>query len=347
MKKNEKITGISFTYNPTGEYDMVHALGIKWMRQLIYFPWQDKMFGTLRPQYLTARQEIIDTHAQGFEIMPVSIGMGVYIYDEEAGENRWHDFWPDFVGEKGTEEYYENVRLTMEFICRDLGESAGIYWQVANEIENPIFAREYSDRIVADTARAAAEGVMRANPNARCGINIADYCQRAIEICDILYREGHCFYYCGVDEYFGSWHPGDVDDWEDVINALYDRYGLPVLVSEWGYSGGGEYSAEKLDPAEVPFGMPDVCHAQKWFHQVEGGHTPEVQAEYLRRGLKLFAENPHCIGSFIFCWRDAYHCYHCHGTTCPSECYWGLVTADCQPKPAYYAVKEALEAYYK
>ena len=347
MKASEKIKGIVYAYNTSGEYDMVRELGVEWLRININFPWKDKMFGELSDAYIRSRQEIIDTHAKGFQVMPATPAMGGVGYDAELDAVVWHDSFPDFVGEKGTEEYYDNVRKTLKFICEDLGENAGMYWQIMNEIDIPTFSYTYPDEIVANTARACCEGVMMANPNARCGINIAGYCEHAVEMCKLVYREGHQFYYCGVDQYFGSWQDGDVENWNEVIDALYDQFGIPVLANEWGYSSGGEYSEERPDPSLVPLGFPDVCYAQKWFYQIEGGHTPEVAADYFDRGLKLFAEHPHCIGSFMFCWRDAYHCYHCNGTTCPAECYWGLVTADCEPKPAYYAVKKALEEYYK
>ena len=346
MKASEKIKGIVFAYNTTGEYDMVRELGVEWMRLGIAFPWKDKMFGTLSEQYLEDREEIRRTHDAGFQIMPATPSMGGFTYDEALGKACWHDSFPDFVGEKGTEEYYENVREALRFICEDLGDDAGIYWQCMNEIDIPTFSHDYPDDIVADTARACAEGICRARPDARCGINIAGYNENAVHMLDLVYREGHSFYYVGVDQYFGSWQPGDVENWNGVIDALYERYHLPVLANEWGYSSGGEYTTEHPDMTNVPAGFPDVCVVKKWFHEVEGGHTPEVQADYFDRGLKLFAEHPHCIGSFMFCWRDAYHCYHCGEPDCPAECYWGIVTTDCKPKPAYYAVKEALKKYY-
>ena len=86
---------------------------------------------------------------------------------------------------------------------------------------------------------------------------------------------------------------------------------------------------------------------KKWFHEAKGGHTPEVQADYFRRGHRIFAQNPHCLGSFMFYWRDAYHCYHCGASDCPGRVLLGIVDTQCRPKPAYYAVKEALAEYYK
>ncbi len=347
MKASEKIKGIVFAYNTTGEYDMVRELGLEWMRMGICFPWEDKMFGTLCKHYIEEREEIRRVHAAGFNIMPATPALGGFVYDDEQKATVWKESFPEFVGERGSQEFYDNVRAAMKFVCEDLGENAGMYWQCMNEPDIPTFSNDYSNEIIAGTARATAQGIMQGNPNARCGINIAGYNENAVRVLDAIYAEGHPFSYVGVDQYFGSWQEGDIDNWNFVIDKLYERYGMPVLANEWGYSSDGEYQAEKPDPAILPEGLPDVCFAKKWFNQVEGGHTPEVQADYLKRGLKLFAEHPHCIGSFIFCWRDAWHCYHCGASDCPAEDYWGIVTTDCKPKPAYYAVKEALEKYYK
>ena len=154
MKASEKIKGIVFAYYTTGEYDMVRELGVEWMRLGIAFPWKDKMFGTLSEQYLEDREEIRRTHDAGFQIMPATPSMGGFTYDEALGKACWHDSFPDFVGEKGTEEYYENIREAMRFVCEDLGDDAGIYWQCMNEIDIPTFSHDYPDDIVADTARA-------------------------------------------------------------------------------------------------------------------------------------------------------------------------------------------------
>ena len=67
MKESEKIKGIVFAYNTSGEYEMVKELGVEWMRLNICFPWADKMFGTLSEEYIQARQEILDTHAKGLQ----------------------------------------------------------------------------------------------------------------------------------------------------------------------------------------------------------------------------------------------------------------------------------------
>lgn len=156
MKASEKIKGIVYAYNTGEEYDMVRELGVEWIRLNVSFPWTDKMFGTLSEQYLRDREEIRRTHARGFQVMPATPPLGGFTYDEALGKTCWHESFPDFVGKKGTEEFYENIRETMRFVCEDLGEDAGMYWQCMNEIDIPVFSNDYPDEIVADTARATA-----------------------------------------------------------------------------------------------------------------------------------------------------------------------------------------------
>lgn len=346
MQEYKKIVGIVYAYDTGDEYDMVKDLGIRWIRLNIPFPWSDKMFGTLSDEYVLCKQQFIEAHENGMLIMPSTPGMGGFTFDEKLGKTCWHDSFPDFAGVKGTRVYYEQVAAATKFICEDLGDLASDMWQCMNEIDITVFSNDYPDEIIANTARASAEGIVSANPKAGCGINLSQYYDRGVYMADLVYRPGHAFKYIGVDQYFGSWQEKTVEAWTDVIDALYAHYQLPVLANEWGYSSGGSLAAVHPDPNDLPIGWPDVCYVKSWFHEVEGGHTPEVQAEYLRRGHEIFANHPHVLGSFMFCWRDAHHCYHCGQSECPAECFWGIVDLDCKPKPAYYAVKKAIAEYY-
>jgi hypothetical protein len=112
-----------------------------------------------------------------------------------------------------------------------------------------------------------------------------------------------------------------------------------VLVNEWGYSSGGEVKNKPGKDEVIPPGLNSVCHVFGWHHSVSGGHNEDTQAEYIARGLEIFAENPYVLGSFLFCWKDAEYCYHCGKALCPSECFWGIVDGSLRKKPAYYAAK--------
>ena len=344
--KEKKILGICYAYNAKDEYDMVKGAGIKWLRLGLPFPWTDKMFGQLSERYVKSKEEIIKAHDNGMKIMNVTPGLGAHLYVEEAGETQWVDFWPDFCGEKGTDEYYSNVRKTCEFMANDTKGLVDGMWQIMNEIDIFIFRGGYSMEVAAETAIASAQGIMDADPEAKCGLNLSHYGEEGLEQMDLCYRPGHPFSYIGDDQYFGSWQGGKVSDWIDVIDKLHERYNLPVLVNEWGYSSIGELKDKPEDESAMPEGWPSVCYVFGWHHEVEGGHSEESQAEYLKEGLKIFATHPAVLGSFIFCFKDATHCYHCGQAGCPSECGWGIVDSKGKPKPAYYAVKEMSEEYY-
>lgn len=51
-----------------------------------------------------------------------------------------------------------------------------------------------------------------------------------------------------------------MESWNDVIEALHERYQLPVLANEWGYSSGGAVKEIRPDPSVLPEGIPDVCY---------------------------------------------------------------------------------------
>lgn len=348
MEKKDKIVGIVYAYDTGEEYAMVKELGIAWIRINVAFPWADRMHGQLSEPYLYSKDEIARAYKNGMRVMPCTPTMGEFKFNKEEGKTRWHDAFPDFVGEKGTQEYYDNVRAAMKFICEDLGGTVGHIWQCMNEIDIETFAKDYTDEVLAGTARATAEGIVQGNPAAMCGTTIASYFHdHAMELLDLIHQSGHHMAYIGVDGYFGTWGGKTVEAWTEVIDGLYAQYKLPVLVNEWGYSSGGGVTDKRPAPGETPEGWSDVCLHKDWFHAVPGGHTPQVQGEYLRRGLELFANHPHVLGSFMFCWRDAHKCWHCGQTECPAECFWGLVDRHCKPKASYYAVKEAIAKYYR
>ena len=343
----EKVLGICYAYDVKDAYQDILDIGFTWTRMGVCFPWKDRMYGELDEKYIRNREEIRKAHEAGIQVMVTTPGMGGYFYDEEKKETYYHEHWPAFIGEKGTEEYYRNVEETCAFFCRDLGENAGYLWQCMNEIDIPTFSGNYPMEVTAMTARASARGIVRENPEAKCGINLSRYHEDGLKVADMVYGPGHSFGYIGDDQYFGSWQGKTVESWNDVIDALHERYRLPVLANEWGYSSGGKTNHTRPDPSVLPEGIPDVCYEKSWYHEVEGGHTRAVQAEYLRRGLEIFAKNPHIIGSFLFCYKDAKYCYHCGEPDCPSECYWGIMHVDGNPKEACAAVRQAIQDYYK
>ena len=70
-------------------------------------------------------------------------------------------------------------------------------------------------------------------------------------------------------------------------------------------------------------------------------HTHEGQADFFSYVIPKVRELDYVIGMFVYCWQDSGDCYVCGQTDCPVETKWGLVDGEGNPKPAYYAVKEA------
>ena len=97
MKPSEKIKGIVFAYNTTGEYDMVRDLGVEWLRVNVSFPWTDRMHGTLSPRYVEAREQILRIHEAGLKVMPATPPLGGFVYDEKADDTVWKEEFPPFV----------------------------------------------------------------------------------------------------------------------------------------------------------------------------------------------------------------------------------------------------------
>ena len=70
-------------------------------------------------------------------------------------------------------------------------------------------------------------------------------------------------------------------------------------------------------------------------------HTPEGQADFFSYVIPKVRDLDYVVGSFIYCWEDSGDCYVCGQTDCPVETKWGLIDGEGNPKPSYYAVKEA------
>ncbi len=346
MKLEQKAIGLCYHSHATDEFDLIREAGFDWLRMGVTFPWKEKMFGELSPHYLESRHQIELASKNGFRIMANTPGLGSYRYDAELEKTRWFDEWPDFIGVKGSSEYYENVRGTCAWYAKDLAGMVGPLWCHMNEIDIETFHGDYSTEIAAETAFHSAAGIVSTDPDALCGINLSRYWEGGLEVADMAYRPGHSFGYIGDDQYFGSWQGNTVEMWSEVIDRLHERYGLPVVANEWGYSSGGEYRDKPPEDTVIPAGLNTVCHVFGWHHEVEGGHTEAVQAAYVRRGLEIFARHPHILGSFLFAWKDAKHCYHCGKELCPSECFWGVVHDDLSQKPVFHAIQQAVADYY-
>lgn len=330
----DKIRGIVYAYTPEKRYDMVRELGVEWIRLNIPFPWNDRIGGTVSEQWKHIKAEFKEAVESGLHVMPSTPTI--------------LGFPRELCGEYGSREFYDNVRRTSAFMCEELGELAHSLWQCMNELDIPTFSGDVPLDICAECCRQTALGINDINPNAVCGTNFASWREESRHVGEILFSGDHPFGYIGNDQYYGSWQPGTIEDWNDTLDDMWNTFGLPILINEWGYSSRSHtWNAEKLKSVRAEK-MPAnyVCQNKAWAFELEGGHNEEIQAEYFRRGLEIFAAHPHVLGNFMFCFSDAVRCWQCGEENCPAECYWGLVDVNCKPKPAFYAAKEAIRKYY-
>lgn len=70
-------------------------------------------------------------------------------------------------------------------------------------------------------------------------------------------------------------------------------------------------------------------------------HTPEGQGKFYADILPSLYETPYVCGAIIYCYQDPDSCHVCGQADCPTETKWGLVDANGEPKPSYYAVQKA------
>ena len=100
-----------------------------------------------------------------------------------------------------------------------------------------------------------------------------------------------------------------------------------------------EYRASLMFDGE--FSNHLYCELQDGFGLYGFPHTPEGQADFFSYTIPKIRELDFVIGSMVYCWSDSGDCYVCGQKECPVETKWGLVDNEGNPKPSYYAVKEA------
>ena len=100
-----------------------------------------------------------------------------------------------------------------------------------------------------------------------------------------------------------------------------------------------EYRANLIFNGE--FSNHLYCELQDGFGLYGFAHTPEGQADFFSYIIPKLRDLDYVIGTIVYCWSDSGDCYVCGQEECPVETKWGLVDSEGNPKPSYYAVKDA------
>lgn len=316
------------------DVDLLKAAGFGWVRAGFPYPFANPDDGTLTPEYRRAAQHARLWAEAGFRLIGGTPGIGVGTYVTDSTGNLRLEFTPRFpawMGVPGSEDFYRHYQRACAFLARDLGALAPL-WQIGNELDWEQFAGPLNLRQAAELVLRAAIAIKETNPDLLVGTNCAG-------APTTYYFLGRLFDdprirpdYCGIDQYYGTWQPGGPESWARRIDELYDLTGgVPVFVNEWGYASRGEL----MTAEERQRGAP-CCQLKKWAHGWDAGHTPAVQAEFIRRTLAIFREKREkMLGQCFFRWEDTATCWQCGAADCPVETAWGLVTVDGTPKEAY------------
>ena len=319
---------------------MIRAAGIQWLRTNS-FSFDQELFlkGEEQPtRFLEFKAHLAELRKEGFRVMGITPGPRNL---------------PANAGVPGSTAYLENYRRMCGYLA---AEFRGLidFWQVANELDIWIFRAGLSLQQSVDFLKAGITGVKEADKRLKVGINITLFPSlpgevdgntdqhEGITIAKGVYQDsGLDLDYAGFDSYPGTWRQGGPDSWEDYLDAFYELTGKPVIIQEFGYSSeGGLMNAEEISRGAYP------CEVKKWKFSWRGGHTPEIQAQFIDETFRILAGKPFVIGATYYRWNDPETCWQCGQADCPAETAWGLVDKNRNPKPSYHAFKSAVQKYF-
>lgn len=330
---------------PEADESLLKEAGIGWVRQGFPVPFEGKIGGRTTDAFHKAKARAEDWNARGMKIMGVTPGPGVMTWKpDEQGKMRgvWNSRYPEWMGELGSEELCQNYQAICGFLADQLHGVVEM-WQIANELNITQFAGSLTPDQASQLALSSAYGLKASDSSLFVGTNMAGLNQAAHQMLKNLHADPDGpINYCGIDCYFGTWSPGGPENWAGVIDELYDISGVKVLVNEWGYSSAGEVMTEDEKELQNKLRIPN-CQLKKWRHAWSGGHTPEIQAQFVKRAYEIFRERREkLLGAFFYRWEDQEKCWQCGEPDCPAETAWGLVDIQGNPKPAFHAFKEGV-----
>ncbi len=325
---------------PSEERLMIRAAGIRWLRTG-GFSFDQEMFlkGEEQPvRFQAFKAHLAELRREGFQIMGLTPGPHIF---------------PANAGVPGSMAYLDNYRRMCACLAQEFHGLID-FWQVANELDIWIFRAGLSLQQSVDFLKAGITGVKEADKQLKVGINITLFPSlpgevdgntdqhEGLFIAKGIYRDsGLDLDYAGFDSYPGTWRRGGPDSWEEYLDAFYELTGKPVIIQEFGYSSEGELmNAEEISRGAYP------CEVKKWKFSWRGGHTPEIQAQFIEETFRILAGKPFVIGATYYRWNDPESCWQCGQADCPAETAWGLVDRNRNPKPSYHAFKSAVQKYF-
>jgi hypothetical protein len=324
---------------PDADVTLMEEAGVEWIRLGCPVPFVDRVRGEVAERYARAREGYGRWADAGIKIMAVTPNPGVKRWEPgPAGklELTWHRHLPEWFGELGSEQCLKAYEETCAFLAEDLRGLVQA-WQIGNELDWHQFSGPLNPRQACDYILSGARGLKTSDPSLVIGHNPTGG-PKSYFFYARLFGDG-LMDYCGIDRYYGSWQGGGPEDWNDQIEELFDLTQAPVFINEWGFASAGGVMTEEDRRAGA-----STCACHRWPHTWGEGHTPENQAEFVRRAFDAFiAQRDRMLGQLYFRWADQPTCWQCGKPDCPAETAWGLVDLEGRPKPSYFAYKDGVE----
>lgn len=315
------------------DLDLMRDAGIGWLR-FGEFGFDQEAFFQDAPQgeaFHAAMARVEMLRSEGFQLMGLT-----------PQPREMHTL----AGEPGSAQYYANYGRVCAFFAEKFRDLI-TWWQIANELDIWIFRGVLTMDQSVEFLKAGIRGMKAAVPETKVGINVTLFpslpgevdgnteAHEGLVLARGIYGDPTLpVDYAGFDSYPGTWRKGGPESWHEYLDGFYQLTGKPIIIQEFGYASAGEMMSEEEERSGA---YP--CQVKKWRFSWNGAHTPEVQAQFARESLRIFAEKPFVIGATYYSWRDAKVCWQCREPDCPAETAWGLLDREGRCKPSYYELK--------
>ncbi len=354
------------------QYDLLNEANIEWFRDDIPFPYDSD--GNISMSYLRWKkeaQEYVDNGVRIFGITPYPDDYIEYGLDPRDPENRdeiqaiARFYMNDLRGIVGAFQITNEMgidRFTLPLTLDEAADFIGMQLEAMYPIREDILIgynlgglsiatlpfkmmeyHKYCDYVGVDMYMGCFEPVLKTPDQFITILNfVRKVTQKPIILCE--------FGYIGLGE------PKTKDEKAEILKGYgfdsekdarenIDEFinNLPIDLKEEIIENYSDRTAE--EKASLIFDGEYSNHIftelQEGFGLYKYPHTPEGQGEFFEYLIPKIRKLDYLIGCFVYCWQDSGDCYVCGQVDCPVETKWGLVDYEGNPKPAYYAVKEA------
>lgn len=357
------------------QYDLLNEANIEWFRDDIPFPYDEN--GELSESYLTWKQESLEYVKNGVRIFGITPYPEDYMEygldprdpeDREAIQDIARFYVEDLKGIVGAFQVTNEMgidRFTLPLTLDEAAEFIGMQLEAMYPIRGDVIIgynlgglsiatlpfkmmkyHKYCDYVGLDMYMGCFEPVLKTPDQFIVILNfVRKVTNKPVILCE--------FGYIGLGEPKTEEEKAKIlkdygFDSEEEARANIDEFinNLPESLKEELIENYSNESAETK--ASLIFDGEYSNHIftelQEGFGLYKYEHTHEGQGEFFEYLIPKIKKLDYVIGCFVYCWKDSGDCYVCGQVECPVETKWGLVDYEGNPKPAYYAVKEAYSA---